>query len=223
MNAWWSFNFPGATRIYGPPLLSSTTVNHESLAAGLGELPFPLVFSGEDDAFWFRDYAVGGFCRTTKERVEILFKIIVGRAAEESPLSGRLPILSLRDHSKKVVSSAKVILEVDRGYWERKKRVQDGSLESITPKEGIAGFVSDVVHSAEDKDLPVALVYTAYSRYCHQKGGKPLPKMQFIKEATQEISTQHGSKMRNDLKDGKKVTRGWRRLALKEGLSELSN
>ncbi|MCX8493989.1 MAG: hypothetical protein ORN23_07150 [Chthoniobacterales bacterium] len=223
MNAWWQQHAPRALELYGPPLLSNGSVNHEILGAALGELPIALVYSRDDGSFWYNDYARGGFCRTSRERVEILFKIIVGKAAAEEPASTRNVIFMLRDHAKKVVDAARAILEVDPGYWEKNKRVQGGSVEKITPKEGIAGFVSEVAQSTEDKDLPVALVYTAYSRYCHQKGGKPLPKMKFIKEATQEISTQHGSKMRNDLRDdGGKLTRGWKSLSLRMDLSGLS-
>jgi len=224
MNAWWQQHAPLAVGLYGPAVLPNGAVNREMLAAAMGELPFPLVYSREDGSFWYNDYAVGGFCRTTRERVELLFKIIVGKAAAEAPASTRNVILGLRDHSKKVVDAARAILEVDPGYWEKHRRVQGGSVEKITPKEGIAGFVSEVVQSTKDRDLPVALVYTAYSRYCHQKGGKPLPKMRFIKEATQEISTQHGSKMRNDLRDdGGKLTRGWKSLSLRLELSGLSD
>ena len=110
MNGWFERNTPRALELYGPPLLSNGTVNHETLGASLGELPFPLVYSREDGSFWFRDYAKGGFCRTTKERVEILFKIIVVKAAEEEPSSIRNVILGLRDHSKKVVDATSVRL-----------------------------------------------------------------------------------------------------------------
>ena len=45
------------------------------------------------------DCVRGGFCRTSRERVEILFKIIIGKAAEEEPSSTRNVILGLKTAS----------------------------------------------------------------------------------------------------------------------------
>ena len=216
MNDWWSLNFPGATRIYGPPLLSSTAINHESLAAGLGELTFPLVFSGEDESFWFRDYALGGFCRTTSERVEILFKIIVGRAADESPLSARTAVLSLRDHSKKVVNSAKVILEVDPGYWKKHRRIGSENETVLSPTESCKRFAEEAVTMAEGRSLGLGEAFGVYTRYCHLHNATPLPKTEFSRQINMEIDKKFGVRLRHDLPPGEKGTRGWTKIALRE-------
>ena len=58
--AWWEKNTPRSLQVYGPPLLSNGAVNHEMLAVGIGELPFGLVYSGEEECFCYRDYVFQG-------------------------------------------------------------------------------------------------------------------------------------------------------------------
>jgi hypothetical protein len=223
MNAWWERNAPRALELFGTPLLSNGAVNHEMLGAALGELPFPLVYSGEYGSFWYNDYAVGGFCRTTRERVEILFKIVVGRWAAETPLSSRNAVLGLREEAKKVVDAAKVILEVDPSYWKRHKRVISGKVEGVSPTESCKRFVEEAITSADGQSLALHEAFRVYTRYCKRHNALPLSRAVFEKEIKEEFDQRFGVRLRNDLASGQKVTRGWKRVGLKTEFLSMSD
>lgn len=220
MNGWWEQNAPRALGLYGSPLLANGAVNHEMLGAALGELPFALVF---DAGWWFYDYADGGFSKTTRERVEILFKIIVGRAADHTPLSGRNAVLGLREHARRVVEAAKVILEIDPTmFWRNNKRILDGVVEGISPRESCKRFVQDAITAADDESLPFQDAFSGYTRYCKLHNAIPLTRSDFEKEIREEFDQKFGVRLRNDLAVGQKVTRGWRRIALKRSFDSVS-
>jgi hypothetical protein len=223
MNDWWQQHAPLAVGLYGPALLSNGAVNHEMLGAGLGELPFTLVYSREDESFWYNDYAVGGFCRTTRERVEILFKIIVGKAAAEEPASTRNVIFMLRDHSRKVVDAARAILEVDPGYWERNKRVIAGKVEVFSSRESCKRFAEEAITEAEGQSLALREAFGVYTRYCDLHSAQPLSRIEFQKEINQEFDQKYGVRLRNDLPSGGKVTRGWTRIGLRKEFLSMSD
>jgi hypothetical protein len=223
MNAWWERNAPRALELYGPPLLSNGSVNHEILGASLGELPFPVVFSRNDGSFWFGDYAMGGFCRTTRERVEILFKIVVGRWAAETPLSSRNAVLGLREHAKKVVDAAQVILEVDPSYWDRNKRVIRGKVEGVSQTESCKRFVEEAITPADGQSLALHEAFRVYTRYCKLHNALPLSRAVFEKEIKEEFDQRFGVRLRNDLASGQKVTRGWTRIGLKKEFLSMSD
>jgi hypothetical protein len=215
MNAWWKRHTPRALELYGPPLLSNGAVNYEMLGAALGELPFALVYSREDGSFWYNDYAVGGFCRTTRERVEILFKIIIGKAAEEESASTRNAILGLRDHSKKVVDAARVILEVDPSFWER-KRIIAGKVEVFSSRESCKRFAEEAITQVEGQSLALREAFSVYTRYCDLHNALPLPRAEFQKEINRHFDQKFGVRLRNDLPSGGNGTRGWTRIGLKK-------
>ena len=216
MNAWWERNAPRALELFGPPLLSNGSVNREMMASALGELPFPLVYSREGGSFWYNDYAMGGFCRTTRERVEILFKIIVGRWAAETPLSSRNAVLGLRDQAKKVVDAAQVILEVDPSYWDRNKRVIAGKVEVISSKDSCKRFAEEAVTEEEGRSLALREAFVVYTRYCALNNTQPLTRAEFQKEINQHFNQKFGVRLRNDLPSGGNGTRGWAKIALKK-------
>jgi len=222
MNAWWQQHAPRALELYGPPLLSNGAVSHEMLGAALGELPFALVYSRDDGSFWYNDYAVGGFCRTTRERVELLFKIIVGKAAAEEPASTRNVILQLRDHAKRVVGAAQVILEVDPSFWERNKRVIAGKVEVFSSRDSCKRFAEEAITEAEGRSLALREAFMVYTRYCDLHNALPLPRIEFQKEINQHFDQKFGVRLRNDLPNGGKVTRGWSRIGLREEFLSMS-
>ena len=222
MNAWFERNTPRALELYGAPLLPNGAVNHEILAAGLGELSFALVYSRDDGSFWYNDYAVGGFCRTSRERVEILFKIIIGKAAEEESASTRNLILGLRDHSKKVVDAARAILEVDPSYWERNKRVIAGKVEVFSSRDSCKRFAEEAITQAEGQSLALREAFMVYTRYCDLHSAQPLSRIEFQKEINQHFDQKFGVRLRNDLPNGGKVTRGWTKLALKDDFLQMT-
>ena len=215
MNDWWQQHAPLAVGLYGPALLSNGAVNHEMLGASLGELPFALVYSREDGSFWYNDYAVGGFCRTTKERVETLFKIIIGKAAAEAPASTHNVILGLRDHSKKVVDAARVILEVDPSFWERNKRAIAG-VEVFSSRESCKRFAEEAITQVEGQSLALREAFSVYTRYCDLHNALPLPRAEFQKEINRHFDQKFGVRLRNDLPSGGNGTRGWTRIGLKK-------
>jgi len=212
-------NSPRALRLYGPPILGNGTPNLEMLGASLGELPFSLVF---DSGWWFYDYAVGAFTPTKRERVEFLHKIIVGKAAEEEPASTRNLILGLRDHAKKVVGAAQVILEVDPGYWEKHRRVGSGNVEIFSPKESCKRFAEEAVTMAEGRSLALREAFGVYTRYCRLRNAMPLPQVEFQKEINAEFDRKFGVRLRHDLPSGEKGTRGWTKLALKDEFLQMT-
>ena len=216
MNEWWQRNTPSALELYGAPLLPNGAFNHEMLAAALGQLPFALVYSRDDGSFWYNDYAKGGFCRTSRERVEILFKIIVGKAAEEESASTRNVILGLRDHSKKVVDAARAILEVDPEFWERNKRVIAGKVEVFSSRDSCKRFAEEAITEAEGQSLALREAFGVYTRYCNLHSAQPLSRIEFQKEINQEFDQKYGVRLRNDLPSGGKVTRGWTRIGLRK-------
>jgi hypothetical protein len=223
MNAWWQQHAPLAVGLYGPAVLPNGAVNNEMLGAALGELPFALVYSRDDGSFWFRDYARGGFCRTSRERVEILFKIIVGKAAEEESASTRNVIFMLRDHAKKVVDAARAILEVDPGYWERNKRVIAGKVEVFSSRESCKRFAEEAITEAEGQSLALREAFGVYTRYCDLHSAQPLSRIEFQKEINQEFDQKYGVRLRNDLPSGGKVTRGWTRIGLRKEFLQMSD
>ena len=213
---WWEKNTPRSLQVYGPPILSNGAVNHEMLAAGMGELAFGLVYSGEEDCFWYRDYAFQGHCKTTDGRVEILFKNLILKATEETPLPVRNALLGIRDHSKKVIATAKVILEVDPRFWDSHVRIVNGVKEEFSPRESCQLFAAEAITQAEGRSLALREAFTAYSRYCHTHNVLPLAKPEFQKEFQTELKVKYGARMRNDLPNGERVTRGWSKLGIRE-------
>lgn len=220
MNGWWEQNAPHALGLYGSPLLANGAANHEMLGAALGELPFALVF---DAGWWFYDYAVGGSPKTTRERVEILFKIIVGRAADHTPLSGRNAVLGLREHARRVVDAAQVILEVDPSYWDRNKRVISGKVEVFSSRESCKRFAEEAVTQVEGQSLALREAFSVYTRYCKLHNALPLSRAVFEKEIKEEFDQRFGVRLRNDLASGQKVTRGWTRIGLKKEFLSMSD
>jgi hypothetical protein len=192
------------------------------LGAGVGELPFGLVYSGEDENWWYRDYAFGGHCKTSSGKVEILYKNIVLKASEELPLPIRNTLLGLRDHSKKVIQAAKVILEVDPLYWETHERIVNGAREEFSPRESCRHFAQDAITQAEGQSLALREAFTAYTRYCSNHNVLPLARPEFQKEFVTELKEKYGARMRNDLPNGQQVTRGWSRLGIREQFLPMS-
>ena len=216
---WWEKNSPRALALYGLPILPNGAVNHEMLGASLGELPFSLVF---DSGWWFYDYAVGAFTSTKKERVEFLYKIIVGKAAEVEPATTRNLILGLRDHAKKVLGAAQVILEVDPSFWERHRRIINGNVEVFSPKESCKRFAEEAVTMAEGRSLALREAFGFYTRYCRLNNAQPLPQVEFQKEINAEFDRKFGVRLRHDLPSGEKGTRGWTKLALKDEFLQMT-
>jgi hypothetical protein len=219
---WWERNTPQSLKNYGPPVLSNGAVNHEMLAAGLGELPFSLVYSGEDENFWYRDYAVEGHCKTSSGKVEILYKNLILKASEELLLPVRNTLLGLRDHSKKVIQAAKVILEVEPSYWDTHERVINGVREEFTPRESCRHFAQEAITQQEGQSLALREAFTAYTRYCSTHNVLPLARPEFQREFVTELKLKYGAKMRNDLPNGEKVTRGWSKLGIREQFLPIS-
>lgn len=225
MNAafgWWERNTPQSIRNYGPPVLSNGAVNVEMLAAGLGELPFGLVYSSEDENWWYCDYALEGYCKTTAGKVEVLYKNLILRATEEATLPVRNTLLGLRDHSKKVIQAAKVILEVDPRFWDTNERIVDGVREEFSPRESCRYFAEEAITRAEGQSLALREAFTAYTRYCSTHNVLPLARPEFQREFVTEVKEKYGARMRNDLPNGEKVTRGWSRLCIKNEFLPMS-
>jgi len=219
---WWEKNTPRSLQVYGPPILSNAAVNHEMLAAGIGELPFGLVYSGEAESFWYRDYVFQGHCKTTDGRVEILFKNLILKATEETPLPVRNALLGIRDHSKKVIATAKVILEVDPRFWDSHVRIIKGAREEFSPRESCRYFTQEAITYQEGRSLALREAFTAYTRYCSSHNVLALARPEFQKEFVTELKTKFGAKMRNDLPNGEKVTRGWSCLGIREHFLPMS-
>ena len=220
--SWWERNTPEALQVYGPPVLSNGKVNYEMLAAGLGELPLGLVYCGENECFWFRDYAFGSHCRTTDGRVEILFKNLVLKAAEEAGQPQRNALLVLRDHSKKVIQAAKVILEADPLFWDTHERIINGAKEEFSPRESCRLFAQQAITQEEGRSLALREAFTAYTIYCQTHNVQPLARPEFQKEFQTELKEKFGAKMRNDLPNGEKVTRGWSKLGIRNDFLPMS-
>ena len=74
----------------------------------------------------------------------------------------------------------------------------------------------------EGQSLALREAFTAYTRYCSTHNVLPLARPEFQREFVTELKLKYGAKMRNDLPNGEKVTRGWSKLGIREQFLPIS-
>lgn len=212
-NGWWVKNAPLATGIWGKPVLYGGIPNPQALAMAIPEISTKIVW---ENGWWFYEHSLGLFAATSEARVEALFRKMVIRAGDEygtkSMKAITIPLITL---SSQVVESARALLAVGPEYWDTHPRIVAGRVEQAPPLETVAEFAGEFLEKGEKQSLPLNLAYERYVLFCERKGTSPLKKRHFGEELGRRIHKRFGTRLRNDVRDGSKVTRGWKAVGLK--------
>lgn len=213
-NSWWQKRAPLAMGVWGKPVLYGGIPNIESLAGSICEATgLEIVF---DSGWWYLEPSMGAYVQTTEFQVESLFRRMVSKACDDGgSRSLSAVIVPLVTLSPQVVKAAKSILGVGPEFWEGKTRIVGGRREQSAPLESVSEFASQCLEGKKEEYLPLNSAYERYVLFCEGKGTPPLKKSRFGYEIGSHIQKQYGTKMRNDIRDGAKKTRGWKAVGLK--------
>ena len=209
---WWNANFPESVASYGPAFLGRVP-NIDTLAASLGESPAGVVYSTSLVGFFFKDYSVGAYRPVSEGRLSALVKRILLEAYGQVSRSTGERFLEVRELSDGVVAAAKILLEVEAGFFkgpDAHRRYTDGRY--IEPVEAplCRIFLDEQIVKVERSVLGLGDAYHRYYEFCSTRSACALPKTSFRKTFNHETKSRFGVGIRNDLRTatGRKF-QGW--------------
>lgn len=210
----WENEAPESVGIWGPPVLEGGIYNIQSLASSITEIATDIVWDGS--SWWYWDPVYAAYLVTSERRVDCLYRRIVIHAGEtsgsRSVKSVTYPLVGL---ARPVIDAARDLLWVDASFWDRNPRIIQGKREGISSLESVSAFASAFVMRDSTGILTLNDAHSRYSEYCRQNGTIPITKGRFGEELSVILRERFSISLRHDLRVNDGVTRGWRRLGLK--------
>lgn len=229
---YFSMRFPDQTGRFGPAFFGSSAVgltrtifipdsiNEDLFAAILGgdrRLGHQVVWSAEENTFYYYDFRKGAFCQTTEEKLNLLTSNWLIRCSQMCHDLSARGVLKLRNPQsfRAVISTAKAMLMADdlffRGNNGHRRFIQGKYLEpDAIPAYKL--FVKKALVRDPKGHVTVGDAFAVYTRFCDNIHTKPLTRAEFkdlVKEAIREeyqISLRHDVIDRSSGKQG----HGWR-------------
>jgi hypothetical protein len=209
---WWSSTFHESVLRYGPVLLGKS-INAETVAASLQESPAGVVYSSHELGFFFKDYSVDAYRPVSEGRLSALVKRIAIEACRHSARSEGEQLLQLRDLSEIVVSTAKVILEVEADFFRGQgaaRRYAAGQYKEPVEAPLCKIFLDEQIVREDTSVLKLGDVYHRYYEFCYTRSVDALSKAVFRKTFNHETKSRYGVGIRNDLRSPSGVMfQGW--------------
>lgn len=209
---WWKANFPGSVACYGPPFIGKVP-NIDMLAASLGESPAGVVYSTSEAGFFFKDYCVNAYRPVSEGRLSALVKRIALEASGKDARSIGERILEIRELSEIVVSTAKIILEVESDFFKgHGAHCRYSAGRYIEPVEAplCRVFLDEQIVQQDRSVLKLGDAYHRYYEFCSTRSLGALPKTLFRKTFNHETKSRYGVGIRNDLRSATgTMFQGW--------------
>jgi hypothetical protein len=193
--------------------LLGKSINAETVAASLQESPARVVYSSHELGFFFKDYSVDAYRPVSEGRLSALVKRIAIEACRHSARSEGEQLLQLRDLSEIVVSTAKVILEVEADFFRGQgaaRRYAAGQYKEPVEAPLCKIFLDEQIVREDTSVLKLGDVYHRYYEFCYTRSVDALSKAVFRKTFNHETKSRYGVGIRNDLRSPSGVIfQGW--------------
>jgi len=231
-NIWFSKMFPDAAKRFGAGFMQGThedldgfkrfipvELNEDVWAAALDDrrVGMRVVYFAPEAAWWFFDYRVDAFRRTTSQKLKLLLSNLLIRCAEESGSFVDIEnlVVKFREDEvlNRIIAKAEALLAAEHSFFHGAnghKRVVSGRIIHPNEQPAYVEFVKKAIVRQPEAKLTIGDAFHRYYAFCKEQRSQPLTRSEFKSLVAEVIREEFRIGLRHDIVDGSgKQQHGW--------------